>query len=163
MMYICKDCKQVCDGDDICFTDSYLCTIDGISYSERVMCGCPHCDGELVEACQCEMCEEYYLSDEVYKTIYWGGNNPSGLKCTYVCDECMEQYATSKMALKIGECPSNISNIKLNGFLAKSFTPQQISEILTKELIKKGELDSKAKEYCLMDKSSFADWVVNEK
>jgi hypothetical protein len=161
-MLICEYCGEVVDEDIIGYSNSYLCTIDGIGYSERVRNGCPACNSKLVEAYECDICGEYRTKDDVYKAINWGIKTSSGYKRTCVCVECLNLKATPKMALALGNYEPNKDKVELNGFLADTFKPKEIEEILIKELIRKGTLNAKAREYCLGDMSAFADCVMDE-
>jgi hypothetical protein len=162
-MFICRDCGDVHGEENIGYSNSYLCTIDGIGYSERVMGDCPTCGGELEEAYKCEVCEEYNTEDNSYKVLKWCTDSVLKIRNACVCTDCLKRKATPKMALKVGNYELNKEKIELNGFLADTFTTKEIEEILTKELMRKGTIITKAKEYCLNDMSSFAEWVVDEK
>jgi hypothetical protein len=161
-MLICEYCGELVNEEDVGYSDSYLCTIDGVSYSEKVRGGCPNCGSELVEAYQCEICEQYKIDDDVYKATKWGVDTVSGFKPTCVCNSCLGSQTTLKMALALGGYEYNKKKLPINGFLADIFTPQEIENILKREALKKGTLLVKLQQYCLGDTEAFAECVVNE-
>ncbi len=82
----------------------------------EVIAVCPHCHSSFEELEQCEICGEWYTQDEVI----------SG-----VCDSCV--YSRSEdidLCYKLGGEDDALESVKLNGFVASIFSPEQINHIL---------------------------------
>lgn len=84
-MYKCLDCGQVFDEPKQYSEDR---TPDGVfeggSFIEHYT-GCPVCSGAYEEAKQCEICGEYFMSDELTDTTeYINGG------CGDCCEQCIE-------------------------------------------------------------------------
>lgn len=150
-MFICKDCSEVFGEENIGYSNSYLCTIDGVSYSERVIGDCPNCGGELVPAKQCKICEDWKDEETDICNYSLRGN---------VCYQCLDKKSTRKMAITIGK--EFREKVEINGFLANIFTTNEIEAILSKELLQRGDASAKAKEYCSTDLNCLSEFVMDE-
>lgn len=59
-MFICVECgKLIEDGDFANWTEPH----------GEQLCGCPYCYGALEEACECVVCGEYYLEEDLINGI----------------------------------------------------------------------------------------------
>ena len=86
-MYKCRDCKAVCETPKKVNADDY----NGVSDlfpnhpSNTYYEVCPSCGGTVEEAKQCEICGEYFTSDELTDTTeYINGG------CGDCCEQCIE-------------------------------------------------------------------------
>ena len=108
-------------------------------YGDEVMKTCPICGNEFNE--------EYFLNA--------------------VCDPCAFKAATYENALKFGK--EEQTEIEINGFLAHCFTPEEIEELLIRELVDNGNMlldrvrNKYVVSYCTDDIGAFADWLVELK
>ena len=85
---------------------------------------CPYCGHEdFEEAVQCKVCNQYFFYDEL----------------TYgVCEDCKDdlKFPYKHEPKKCYELSKDEQEeVSLNAFLVSQFTPEQIEEILMKELI----------------------------
>lgn len=151
-MLVCEDCGEVYEEDNVTTSKSYLCTIDGTNYYENVSDGCSKCGGELVKADKCAICDSW--KDKEVALSY-----SLNYQC-YVCYDCLQEKSTPNVALTIGK--NNPQNVSINGFLSHIFTPAQIEDILSNELIKKGDISVKARRFCNDDTYCLADYVMDE-
>lgn len=148
-MVICEDCGAVLDENDLITSKSYVSDYMGGCYETYSVCTC---GGDVVEATQCEICGEYFRSDEMHDGI---------------CDECLEEEMTVENAIECGKDGSARLDISLNGFLASVFSKEKIDEILTEELEKLINISDcnanyvidRAEEWCREDASYFAGWL----
>lgn len=93
-----------------------------------VKCGlekkCPHCGyDDFDEAAQCEICGKYFFYDE--------------LTCG-VCEECKDDLKfpykyDPKRCYELSK--DEHEEVSLNAFLVSQYTPEQIEEVLMKDLI----------------------------
>ncbi len=88
-------------------------------HGEKVGC-CPYCHGWFEEMHECKICGEWYTEDEL----------TSG-----VCNECIYSHDTDvELCYKFGGDENALESVKINGFVASVFTPEQINEILMNEI-----------------------------
>lgn len=147
-MYICDRCGDLCEEDDLpTYTEDfgYDTGVGWRSCLQTFVDNCS-CGGEYVEATKCCICDEYFYDEDGYGA----------------CENCLSENATFENALLIGE--EETDAVEINGFLSRSFTREQIEEILKRELEQARNLhntiiDKDAKGYCLEDASWFAEWV----
>ena len=84
-MYKCLDCGHIFDEPKQYSEDRTPCGVfEGGSFIEHYT-GCPVCLGAYEEAKQCEICGEYFTSDELTDTTeYINGG------CGDCCEQCIE-------------------------------------------------------------------------
>jgi hypothetical protein len=84
-MYKCLDCGAVFEEPKEYAEDRTPGgSFEGGSFIEHFT-GCPYCEGAYEEAKQCEICGEYFTSDELTDTTeYINGG------CGDCCEQCIE-------------------------------------------------------------------------
>ncbi|MCM1236789.1 MAG: hypothetical protein NC489_42475 [Ruminococcus flavefaciens] len=148
-MFICEDCGTVLHEDELRTERSYISDYAGGCYENITTCPC---GGDIEEAERCEMCGEYYKSEDLHDGV---------------CIECLREEMTVDNAIKCGADGSARDEVSINGFFAWLFTAEKIDEILLREverLIKKSDSNAvhiinQAEEWCGADLSYFADWL----
>lgn len=134
IMYICTECMEVFENL------SWWTEPHG-----EEMCGCPYCGGTAQEAKKCEICNEYYLEEELH-----GG----------VCDKCIGEYRKDFNAcykVSLGET----TEIEINSLLASLFDAGDIEQIL-KEYIRNRWQDVSCDKFIDEDKSWFGERLAEE-
>lgn len=123
MKYICNNCGAVVDTDKLRTVREEVGEYWGSpAYDSYGVCPC--CGSEdLEEGEECVCCGEVFPREEMY------GN---------VCLDCFFEYER-KWKFWYNKCEehSEKDTVKLNIFLLYQFTPEQIEEILLKELEKR--------------------------
>ena len=121
-MYICEKCNKLYEEDEIPTHIEHHPYGNGTAEEVVADYGC--CGQGLEEAVQCDRCGEWYAisSDDIF------GNAHT------VCKNCYtEMYSTDKI-VKIAQKEDQKSSVKINELLAYVFEPDEIEEILYKEL-----------------------------
>lgn len=146
-MLMCEKCGRLIEEEEL----GHYYQFDGFLGDEAIIkrmtswkCDC---GGEFCEAIKCEVCGKHFLpEDEDYKYD--------------VCDDCMTDYETTKIAIAIGD--RNKESVKINGFIAETLTEDAINKILTDYARKNFiDRDKKAKEYCEEDKMYFSGFITD--
>lgn len=142
-MLICNFCGEIFENYPT-YKQSH-----GNSYAEEVVNeNCPCCNrGELVEAEECPLCYEWTEKEKMQNT---GG----------VCEDCLDGYAVPKYAVEYGE--HNREKVAINGFIKFALTEEEINSALMTYLRKNTKkFADKARPYCLEDKQSFGEYILN--
>ena len=74
-LYKCCECGHVFEGDEVAVWTESRGEFWGFPAYEE-MTGCPRCKGDYDEAVKCEVCEGYFLSEELEDGI---------------CEDCREK------------------------------------------------------------------------
>ena len=122
--YKCNDCGHIFeDGEASCYSE-YMGECHGSPAYDSFSC-CPCCGGDYETAKTCEVCGGVFLYDEMTDGV---------------CDECLKE-AAMKYKYDIAKCFSLSKSVKatysvsIDWFLSCMFTPEQINEILYRELV----------------------------
>lgn len=133
-MWICNDCGEVFENPREYYDH-------GTGYHSL---DCPHCGSDDIdEAERCAECDEWVIEK----------NLVNGL-----CPACIEKHAVDYETVKAygaarKEC------IELNGFLTYAFSPDEIEEILDRELRNTETLKTiYAKDFATDDTDDFTKW-----
>ena len=141
-MYICNECGETCEDEDLKFTKNYS-EFQGQPVCEEQTDYACDCGGQYEEAKKCPLCGDYITSDKI------------------VCDECAEDNATVENALEYGE--DYKTELKLNSFLVSMFTPTIIERILTEVLQNSPDKNEQARKFCFEDEGAYKDFLITKK
>lgn len=131
-MFKCYDCGVV-------FDEPYICEE---AHGEKFGC-CPRCKGSFDEAKKCEICDEYFLEDELNGRL--------------VCDDCIEEQKRNlEICYKVSG--DEKEEVKINALLASLFDTYDIEEILYERLCKEKIVD--CSKFIEQDKYWFAEKLV---
>jgi hypothetical protein len=114
MKYICENCGEVFDEDDLVtiseHTEHFGCPC---CYEETDM-SCCYCGGNLVEATKCPVCDEYMSDDK------------------QICDDCYNSVlADEDKAIETARYVNQEKEtVEINSFLWYHFSKDEIEEIL---------------------------------
>ena len=117
-MYKCENCGAVFTATEVPIHKEYHHELDGCPYETFI--GNCSCGGDILEAEQCVVCDEYVFGDE--------------LVCG-VCQSCREYFLTAENAIDFACKQENIKQeYNLNWLVPYLFTDVEINEILLREL-----------------------------
>lgn len=150
-MLICDKCGELVDENELetvhdrDYVNNGLgmeCVRDDEFYKEC------NCGGDWVEATECRICGKWF-NDELY---------------IKVCEECLEDNATFENALKVGNEEECQQEIKINGYLAREYSKDQIESLLLRDLEESLRLNCNLsyREFLLDDKDYFADYLIKK-
>lgn len=140
---ICENCGYSASVDEIGTQESYLCTLEGHDYYERVTNTCPHCNGEFLDAVECKICGSLHRADE----DGWFG----------YCEECLDKEANFDIATDIGR--DNKESVMVNGLITHMFSAEEIEAILLDYAKNHQDRERNGKTYCLDDTICFTDYL----
>lgn len=141
-MKICERCGMVADESEIGYSKSFLYAIDDREYYEKVLNPCSCGADEWADAIECKICGSHNLE----KNQFYG-----------FCNDCIDQSATPKMAIEIGQ--DNRSKVEISGFMAYLFKPSEIEEILLRIAKRNPKYEEIAKKYCKEDLICFTGYL----
>lgn len=144
-MYICDKCGKLFDDDELPQITEHFPLCEEFDFSTKIFyeenCSC---GGEIVKALSCEKCGEYFKENG---------------RC--ICEKCLNEYKSLDIALEIGSDWEE--KLSLNGFLASSFTKEEIELILIDTLKnnEKEKMENAINDFCEYDIDNF--WGYAEK
>lgn len=137
-MYKCEYCGMLFEKPKMMMED----------HGEAFEC-CPHCEECFSEACECAECGEYVYAYEL--------NNGYCQKCL---DRHVDTYRYDPKACFEMSCGEE-ENVAINSFLACMFIPEQIHEILMRELMAAHEVKPvDCMEFINSERSWFEDKII---
>lgn len=147
-MYCCNKCGKWSEELPITRQVHGFTSI-GNSYEEDVAANC-RCGGDFVKAFQCEVCGDWFCTGD--------GEKPT--HC--ICDQCVEEEMTVANAIEIGE--GDAKSVKINGFICKALSEEQINNILSAFVLNNmRDIDKAVLLYCLEDEPYFREFAMSKK
>lgn len=153
MSYKCLNCGHIFDDGEEVKSYDFVGEAWGRRIYEETYC-CPSC-GErgFEETFRCKKCNGSFIKDELV-----GG----------YCEDCIKDMI-SDYKYRVADCyrisqKNNITaEIEIDGFLACMFTPQQINEVLYKEIVSSTAIAPvDCTPFIEDDESWFADIIIEE-
>lgn len=142
--YKCEKCGILLADGDIQVRSSYLCEYgECAEYEDISVCPVCGCD-ELLEVEECVVCGEWHIKATGYDDVPMHDGICEECLCKASVDECVE------IAKEEGK-----HMVEINAFLASSFTPSEIEDIL-KDALKKSPKKA-VTDYALGDTEWFAE------
>lgn len=143
-MWKCERCGEICSTQEL--KKDY---IDG-GYRGEPHYTCPCCGSEYVEEVyQCELCGEWFFSDEIFGSIG-----------EMACKSCIEKHKKAEEVLDFAD--DDHVDVELNGLLAFAFEEDEINEILKREFLKlpKSQQRDIIDDYVSDTRSEFAEYLT---
>lgn len=108
-MYICLDCKNSFEEDDIISQTQTLTILDGVPYIEEFTC-CPYCgESDFVTANECAECGEIFSSElDGTEDVCTGCVNECLQEVSKHLDKIFDEYKDESRIAIIAEIYSNI-------------------------------------------------------
>lgn len=150
MTYMCLHCGEILEESDLGGFSSYFCDYGGSEVYEELSC-CPSCNGtDFAEAEECEICGDWHIKEHGYDDVQMYDG---------YCHECLLK-STVEDCLKVAKGEGK-HMVEINAFLASSYTPAEIEEILA-DALRKNPIKA-IKEYVDGDPEWFAERLRKEK
>lgn len=141
-MYICEECGIIVEELEK-FKESHPYG-EGYAVEEYYDATCHHCQGFLVEAKLCPICNTVYINAESEE----------------ICSNCIEDNQNYETALELGQ--GNEQSQSLNALWYSAFTQEEIESLLKKEFEKLPTTmqDEILKDYFREYENEFNDFLI---